>query len=131
MPYHILVIEDDKTMIKSLKLTIKEKLGDVRLSSTGFGNAKGKVALLRPDAVVMDVFEDKVQTTLKAEATWGYIWDVHFCPVVVHSAREQPDFLKGKHHPFAHYELKRKDSQDRVAEKLKSFCKHIDCLRAF
>src|SRR5205814_135163 len=67
----------------------------------------------------------------KAEATWDYIWDVHFCPVVVHSAREEPDFLKGKQHPFAHYELKRKDSQDRVANKLKLFCHHIDCLRTF
>ena len=131
MSYHILIIEDDKAMIKSLKLTIRERLGPVRLSSSGFSNAKDKVASLRPDAVVMDMFEDTLQSTVKAEATWDYIWDVHFCPVVVHSAREEPDFLKGKHHPFAHYEPKGKDSQERVANRLKLFCAHIDCLRVF
>jgi CheY-like chemotaxis protein len=131
MRFRVLIIEDDRTMIKSLKLTLKDRLIDVKVSSTGFRKAKEKVATERPDAVVMDVFEDQTKTTTKADATWDYIWDVHFCPVVVHSAREEPAFLRGKRHPFAHYEPKSQDSQERVADKLKTYRSHIDGLRAF
>jgi CheY-like chemotaxis protein len=131
MGFHVHIIEDDKTMITSLKLMIQGRIENVRVTSSNFRKAKEKVAELRPDAVVMDVFEDQAQTTTQAKATWDYLWDVHFCPVVVHSARDEPGFLKGKRHPFAHYEAKSAESQQRVAAKLESFRSHVDSLRLF
>jgi len=131
MTFTILIIEDDPKTVEHLKLTFGQRLPDALVESVDFPDALGRVTTLRPDAVVMDVLEDADNTRTTAEATLDYLWDVHFCPVVVHSAHDEPEFFKGKHHPFTHFEAKTDGSDERVAAKLKAFCNHMDCLRKF
>ncbi|MEW6363127.1 MAG: hypothetical protein AB1714_00660 [Acidobacteriota bacterium] len=132
MRFTVLIIEDDPTMIDSLRSVLETRLDDVKVEGTGFEKARTTVESLRPDAVIMDVFEDQTGSTASAGATWEHIWDVHFCPVVVHSARDMPTFLEGKQqHPFVCFQPKTADSQERVVDKLASYRTHVDSLRAF
>mgnify|MGYP001604817104 CR=1 FL=1 len=131
MTYHILIVEDDATMIESLKSAFNRLLGQCEVNSCGFANAAERIAETLPDVVVLDIFEDQVEgiSVDAVEAPWCYIWDQHFCPVVFHSAHVVAQY-QSLSHPFIRYELKDPGSLERVANHIQSFAPEIEGLRA-
>lgn len=130
MHWNIVIVEDSQEMIESLTAVLSRELGEVSVIGVGFGQAADRIAELMPDVVVLDIFGDELdeQPENAVVPAWDYVWNVHFCPVVFHSAHDVAAY-RNLEHPFARFETKGPKSQRLVAEHIRSFGPEIDGLR--
>jgi hypothetical protein len=131
MNCRILIVEDDAGMAESLKNTLQRELGEVEIIHVSdFAKAPNEIASREPDIVVLDIFDEIIEQPPKdsVRPAWDVVWDVHFCPVVFHSAQEYQPY-KSLNHPFVRYEVKIGGSLGRVADHIKSFAPEIEGLR--
>ena len=126
----LLFIEDDPSAVVSVQRLIDRKHPDMRYEVSGFGEAEKKIALIRPDIVVLDLLVGS-PSDLEPEGlnTRKFIWKNHFCPIVVYSAR--PDIHDDKHktHPFIKSIQKGRGSPQRVLKALQELRPHVEALR--
>ena len=96
----LLFIEDEPDAVKPVLRRIKRERSDIRCEMTGFQEAKNRIVSFRPDVVVLDLMVDGDPEKAEGLDTRKFIWERHFCPVVVFSA--QPDIHDeiNDEHPF-------------------------------
>lgn len=127
----ILLVEDDPNFIRILRKTIeKEKLSEEEPLKTGFDGAEEKIKTVRPDAVVLDIYDgDPAKGIDRGSNSLDLIRKDHFCPVIVYSANPERVKKVYDEHPFVFYIAKGKDSEEEVAEKLREIRRYVEPLR--
>ena len=127
----LLFIEDDLDAIKSVQNLIEREKKDMQCEVVGFGDAEDKIASLRPDIVILDLLVSSASTEPKPAGlnTRDFIWDKHFCPIVVYSARPDIHDDKYERHPFVKSIQKGAGSHKKVLEALHELRPQIDALK--
>ena len=102
----------------------------MRYEVSEFNDAEDKIASIRPDIVILDLLADggSAQVTNQGRYTLDFIWDKHFCPVVVYSA--YPDMIDSKYkkHPFVKRIKKGSGSDRRLLKELTNIRPQINAL---
>lgn len=127
----ILLVEDDPDFIRILRKTIRErKLSEEEPLETGFDGAEEKIKTVRPDAVVLDIYDgDPAKGIDRGSNSLGLIRKDHFCPVIVYSANPERVKKVYDEHPLVLYIAKGKDGEEEVAEKLREIKMYVESLR--
>lgn len=129
----LLFVEDEPEIIEFLKERIEEEeLLQQEPLVKNFEEAVEAIKSFRPDIVILDIFDgnprDEKREGLKS---LNFIWDEHFCPVIVYSAAAgEMEREEQKQHPFIHYIEKGSKSTEQVLEKLREIKPHINILRS-
>ena len=127
----LLFIEDELNAVKPVQNLIKRENRDMHYKESGFEDAKDKIASFRPHIVILDLLVNgaSVDPEPGGLGTYDFIWDKHFCPIVVYSA--QPDIHRERYesHPFVKTIQKGAGSPRRVLKALDELRSHVEALR--
>ena len=127
----LLFIEDDPDAVKPVQNLIKKQKEEVQWEVCEFEDAKDRIASFRPDIVILDllVVSDSEEPKPRGLSTRDFIWNKHFCPIVVYSA--QPDIHDREHeqHPFVKSIQKGSGSPWEVLKALDELRPQIDALK--
>ena len=127
----LLFIEDEPSDIEPVVKLIKRKQADMQCQVSGFGEAEGEIASLRPDIVILDLLVGGASPEPEPEGLkiFDFIWDQRFCPIVVYSA--MPDIYGERHesHPFVKSVQKGRGSPRKVLEALEELLPQVEALR--
>ncbi|HEV2327655.1 MAG TPA: hypothetical protein VGY56_02575 [Verrucomicrobiae bacterium] len=123
----LLIVEDNAAVIELLREQLSNAFPRLDIRDSGFKNAVDMLAEFRPDIVILDLAEG-IGDTNAATPSWDFVWERHFCPIIIHSAYEAADYMRN--HPFSRYERKTKDSAANVVKLIKELVEHIDGIRA-
>ena len=126
----LLFVEDDSEAIEPLiELLEEEKLVEQKHLVKNFNKAIKRIKDIRPDVVILDIVEGDLPSGEKEGlGSLEFIWNEHFCPVIVYSAVAEA--IEHKNHHFIHYIEKGSGSPEKVLEKLKEIEPHINTLRS-
>jgi len=127
----ILIVDDQKVPAESLKLAIESSIGTAKVSiHQMFDTAFEAIQDQSPDVLVLDIFKNPAQDENAGDAVRKQVWDSHFCPIIIYTARPQESHKESKH-PFVTLCEKKgtKESEGEVVAKLNSFKSHTDVLR--
>ncbi len=128
----LLFIEDDQKAIEPVLRLIKKEKKNVCCEVSEFGTAKERIASFHPDIVILDLLfggaspEEGEPEGLK---TREFIWQQHFCPIVVFSARPEVYDDEFKPHPFEKSIKKGTGSPQKVLDAICEFLPHVDALK--
>ena len=128
---NLLFIDDEPEALVTLWRFFdrKKNAGDIdyRRRVCTFSEAKEQIPWLRPDIVVLDLLLGGSEP--EGGKTCGFIWEKHFCPVIIYSAF--PDRLDDMYdgHPFIQIVKKGRGSPARAFEAVRKFNPHIQALR--
>ena len=126
----LLFIEDEPDAVKPVQNLIKREKADMQFEVSGFTDAEDKIASLRPDIVILDLLVGGASTEPEPEGLniRDFIWNKHFCPIVVYTA--QPDIHDDNHdpHPFVICIRKGAGSPQKVLNALEELRPQIDAL---
>lgn len=127
---NLLFVDDDESSVADVKNHLERELESIKTSVIGFEGAPENIQSILPDIVILDLFEGPPadnQTT--GSEVFDFVWDNHFCPIVVYSA--EPDHVELKDHPFVEIVQKGRDSHHRVLRAVRSFSSHVNVLKEF
>ncbi len=124
----VLFVEDDEEAIITILDRIDEDESDIERCVCDFHEAEEKIRSLRPDIVVLDLFEGPLlEENNRGSEHLNFIWKKQFCPVVVHTGL--PEALEGYENPFVQVLKKGQDSSGNVLEAIRSFEPHVRSLK--
>lgn len=127
----VLFIEDEPEAIEPVWSLIRKEEEDMQYEISGFENAEDKIASFRPDIVILDLLVGGASPEPKPEGlkTYDFIWDQHFCPIVVYSA--EPGIHEDRHepHPFVKSIRKGRGSPRKVLKALKELHPQVEALK--
>ena len=100
---NLLFIEDEPDSVRSVQNLIDREANAMRYKVIeSVDSAAEKIKSMQPDIVILDLLFPGDSSPLEAKGLGvrRFIWDEHFCPIVVYSA--QPYIHDGEHeaHPF-------------------------------
>lgn len=128
----ILIIDDNKTVLESLKLTLDGAFDDLEIECVeDFNAGVGRLLSFRPDVVVLDLRDDPSPSKLPGQKTWKVIWESHFCPVAIYTAVEgdlDPPIPAG--HPFVKRVTKGRDAEAELVEVIEGFLPGVAAIRS-
>lgn len=127
----ILFIEDDPTAVESVRSFLKREQGDIEDEIMDFPEAESYLSSNQPDVIILDLLADGSSPDPRTEGLRirDLIWDKHFCPIVVYSAR--PEVYREQHaeHPFVTIIEKGIGSEKLVLGALNEFRQHAEVLK--
>jgi CheY-like chemotaxis protein len=123
----ILIIDDDPVIAESLKLTLQEAITGVIVEIHGkFSTAYEEIKKLVPDVIILDVYEGT--NDIKGNEISKKMWDGHFCPLVIYTARAERNQIDIADHPFVRFLKKASGSDTEVVKHIQEFNPHIQTL---
>ncbi len=128
---NLLFIDDEPDALAPLLRFFSRKKDngeiDYRYDVCTFFEAEERISSIRPDIVVLDLLLDGREP--EGRNTCEHIWQNHFCPIVVYSAR--PDLLDHdlRAHPFIESVTKGRNSPRKALGAVLKFNPHIAALR--
>ena len=127
----LLFIEDDKESIEDILDLIEKEIEDVCHEVSEFEDANDKIASLRPDIVILDLLSNGASPEAEAKGleTDNFIWNQHFCPIVVYSAQPEIYDDERKLHPFIKSVQKGQGSPQEVLDAICELRPHVDALK--
>lgn len=126
----LLFIEDEPSGVEPVLNLIKREHADMQCEVSEFGEAEDKIASLRPDIVILDLLVGGASSEPEPEGlkTRDFIWNRHFCPIVVYSASPDIHDEKYESHPFVKSVQKGRDSPREVLEALGELRPQVEAL---
>jgi CheY-like chemotaxis protein len=127
----ILIVDDQKVPAESLKLAIEQHIANAKVSiHLMFETAFETIQAQSPDVLVLDIFKNPAQDENAGDDVRKQVWDNHFCPIIIYTAKPQESHKESKH-PFVTLCVKKgtKESDDEVIAKLNFFKSHTEVLR--
>ena len=126
----LLFIEDEPDAISPVIKLLDREQNDVKHSVSSFSDAKSNIELLRPNIVILDLLVSGASSESEPEGLdiRDYIWDQHFCPLVIYSASPGIHDEKYGQHPFVKSIQKGKGSPQKVIEALNELRPQISAL---
>ena len=124
----VLFVEDDMDVFKTIQKLIKREESDIECCLCGFDKAQNSIRLLRPDIVVLDLWEGAPSENInRGLEHLKLIWDQQFCPVIIHSA--DPDTPQEHENPFVQEIKKGQNSPEQVLEAIRKLQPHVQALK--
>ena len=117
----ILVIEDDKNVVATLRKILSNEKLTWNLKRTSFKFAEKKLKSFQPDVVILDIFSDINLSIAEGENVYDDLWEKYFRPIVIFSAGIEASNLKGIVHPFVRKIKKTPENYDLIIEALRDF----------
>ncbi len=122
----ILIIEDDKKVVDIFRKILSDEKLTWNLKAIPFKYAKEKLVAFRPDVVILDIFDGEPNSNnVAGEKLYSFVWEEHFCPIVVFSARLDLTEVKDIQHPFSQFVEKGSDGYGKLVNILLKFQPHI------
>lgn len=128
--FKLLFIEDEPDDVEPVRALIEREVADMQCKVVGFADAETEIASLRPDIVILDLLVRGASAESEPEGLRArdFIWDAHFCPVVVFSAMPNIHDDRYESHPFVKSIQKGKGSPQKVLEALKDLRPQVQAL---
>lgn len=124
----VLFVEDDVGAIKPIQDLIQQEEPEVELSVIEFYEAESKIKSLRPDIVVLDLWEGPLTENVNTGSEkLDFIWNQQFCPVIIHSAF--PDIPHEQKNSFVREVTKGQHSPQQVLEAIRELRPHVQALK--
>ena len=124
----VLFVEDDKEAIITILDRIDQDESGIEHCVCDFHEAEEKIRSLRPDIVVLDLFEGPLnEENNRGSEHLNFIWEKQFCPVIVHTGL--PDALEGYENPFVQVLKKGGSSEEEVLKAISRFEPHVQALK--
>ena len=124
----VLFVEDDKEAIITILDRIDQDESGIEQCVCDFHEAEEKIRSLRPDIVVLDLFEGPLnEENNRGSEHFNFIWENQFCPVIVHTGL--PDALEGYENPFVQVLKKGGSSEEEVLKAICRFEPHVQALK--
>jgi DNA-binding NarL/FixJ family response regulator len=128
----VLIIDDDPEYHELLTEAIRAAFdGVVCNCEADFVKGVDRVAIERPDAVILDLMEGLQSPNLPGAKTWRSIWDGSFCPIVIYSGTDadiEPAIRHGQR--FVTRIAKGDGSLPKVVASLQSFAPFAESVRS-
>ena len=127
----VLFIDDQESSVIDAIEALDAELDDFKHWVTDFEEGKSIISSLRPDIVVLDIWDGAPQISeSEGQEIFDLIWNEQFCPLIVYTADSgKVEETNGMHHPFAEGISKGSGSDLKVLEAVRSFRPHISGLR--
>ena len=127
----LLIIDDEEHAIEYLRHEIHGALEEIKCHSCNFNEAESSIQQIKPDAVVLDLLLNinDAEAATPGVDTRDFIWDEHFCPIIIHSAEPGLHEESSEEHPFVRSIKKGRSSAEAVIEALIEFSPHMEALR--
>lgn len=127
----ILFIEDQPETIEPAMELLKDHLEEPDLMVCGFEDAERHLRLFRPHLVILDLIREGSTPEPEAEGlnTYRSIWERHFCPVVVYSARKDEYDYNVDPHPLVRSVSKGSGSEEAVVSVVTELKPHLEAIR--
>lgn len=130
---HLLFVDDKEEDLRPV-LNLIEDGENLRCKLVdSVDQAKEFIKETPPDIVILDLALLSGTSDLNGKEIENLIWDQYFCPIVIYSgfpeAYEGSDTQKRSQHPFVKIVSKRRDSEDRVIEAIKTFSPYAQALQ--
>ena len=127
----VLFIEDEPAVIDGIKKALEEQGLAECCVVKELDRAEEALESFSPDVVILDIFRGPVADGDTAGlAACELIWDKHFCPIVVYSARPRDVADRIPQHPLVRSTQKGSGSDEEVLRHIAEFTPHIDALKA-
>ena len=127
----LLFIEDEPEAIEPVQRSIEQKDKDIQIDVVGFEEANSKIASFLPDIVVLDLLADgaSAESEIRGLNIHDFIWDQHFCPIIVYSA--EPSIYEDEYdsHPFVKSIQKGRGSPQKVLDAVDELRPHVAALK--
>ncbi len=127
----LLFIEDDQGAIEPV-LKLMEAKKNVCCEVSEFETAEGRIASFLPDIVILDLLVGGASPGVgepEGLETHKFIWNQHFCPIVVYSALPKIYDDACESHPFVKSIKKGRDSPQKVLDAVCQLLPHVDALK--
>jgi hypothetical protein len=127
----ILIIDDQKVPAENLKLAIDTEFkGGTTLTHDMFDTAFDRVEQEMPDVVVLDIFADPNLEDNEGDKVRAKLWERHFCPLIIYTAKPLPEHAELAKHPFVrlHAKTGSSESDEQVVRSLGEFAPHVEVL---
>lgn len=128
----LLFIEDDKESIEDTLDLIKREIENVCHEVSKFEDDKYKISSFRPDIVILDLRDGGASQEAwerRGLKTRDFIWDQHFCPIVIYSALPEIYDDEYEPHPFVESIQKGRGSPQKVLDAICKLRPHVDALK--
>lgn len=127
----VLFIEDDPPVIDGIKKALeKQGLAECCVVEE-LDRAEEALESFAPDVVVLDIFRGRVADGDTAGlAVLEWIWERHFCPIVVYSASPGDVADKVPQHPLICSIQKGSGGDEKVLRHIDEFTPHVKALKA-
>ena len=124
----VVFVEDEKTSIDPILRLISQEEPDIRCHTFGFAEAEYEIRSMRPDIVVLDLWEGEVsEGNNKGSEHLEFIWNQQFCPVVIHSA--SPHIPQEHKNSFVREVTKGQNSPEEVLAAIRALRPHVQALK--
>ncbi len=126
----LLFIEDEPSDVEPVVKLIEREQADMQYEVSGFDEAEDKIASFRPDIVILDLLVGGASPEPEPEGlnTRDFIWNQHFCPIVIYSAMPDIHDERYESHPFVKSVQKGRDSPRKVLEALGDLLPQVEAL---
>lgn len=124
----VVFVEDEEVSIGPILRAIRREEPDIDVHTFGFDKAEDGIRSLRPDIVVLDLWEGEVsENRNKGSEHLDFIWKQQFCPVIVHSA--SPDIPPEQTNSFVRVVKKGQHSPQEVLDAIRELRPHVQALK--
>ena len=128
----LLFVEDEPDAVKPVLNLIDKEAKDMQYEVLeSVERAAEKIKAMRPDIVILDLLfpGDSSAHEARGMDVREFIWNEHFCPIVVYSA--QPEIHDGEYesHPFVRSIKKGSGSPSKVMGALEELRPHVEALK--
>ena len=124
----IVFVEDEKSSIVPILRAISLEEPDIEVHELDFGEADSGIRSLRPDIVVLDLWEGTAsERKNRGSEHLNFIWHQQFCPVIVHSAN--PDIPPEQTNSFVREITKGQHSPQKVLDAIRELRPHVQALK--
>lgn len=126
----LLFIEDDPSAVQPVVKLLEREQADTQCVVSSFEDAEDQIASIRPHIVILDLLlgGDSPEPEAEGLKTRSFIWDRHFCPLIIYSARPEIYNERYAPHPFVKSIQKGKGSPQKVLEALGELRPHVEAL---
>ena len=126
----ILFIEDRIETIEPAMELIGNEFAQADISICNFEEADSRLRSSRPHLVILDLIKDEeaAESVVQGLNTYQAIWDRHFCPVIVYSARKDEYDSTRPPHPLVISEKKGSGSELLVVKAIQELSPYIEAL---
>ena len=128
----ILFVEDRIATIEPAMDLIRDDFPQADISICNFEEADSHLRSLRPNLVILDLIKDEeaAESVVEGLNSFQAIWDRHFCPVIVYSARKDEYDNSRASHPLVRSEPKGTGSEKLVVKAIQELIPYIEALIA-
>lgn len=130
MPIHVLIVDNDHDSVADLKDLLDDD-SQYTCAVANFGDATDRIRSAQPDIVVADLLDDDDGDGDgdPGNAVVDFVWEKHFCPLVIYSAEPSRVKLPDKEHPLVALQEKGDRSDEEALAKIRSLAPYCAAFR--